>query len=129
MLIETVGILGLVAGFVILICASVWSAWILNTNTGGVFNPSMIAGIFVFYLALKIRYGEAAFQTYVIGLIALGVIILDAVTVYKKYGGRTALARILSAVYGVLIFLAIAFFSYNSSNRRRQNRKREDKKW
>ncbi len=46
-------------------------------------------------------------------------IVLDALAVYGEHGGRTALARVLSAVYGALAVAAIAFLLYDNSNKKR----------
>ena len=118
MLVEAIGMLTIIAGLVVFACACVWSFKTLKANTGSVFNLSMIAGIFVFYnLVVKTGNGDAAFHNYIIGLIALVVVVLDALAVYGQHGGKTALARVLSAVYGALIFAAIAFMLFDSSNR------------
>lgn len=119
MLIEVIGMLAILAGLLIFAYACVWSARTLKADTGSVFNLSMIAGVFAFYnLFVKIGNGDAVFHNYIIGLIALAVILLDALAVYGEHGGKTALARILSAVYGALIFAAVAFLLYDSSNRK-----------
>ncbi len=120
MLIEAIGMLAIIAGVLAFAYACVWSARTLKADTGSIFNLSMIAGVFVFYnLVVKIHNGNASFLNYVIGLIALAIVVLDALAVYGEHGGRTALARILSAVYGALAVAAIALFLYDNSNKKR----------
>lgn len=127
MLVEAMGMVAIIAGLVVFASACVWSFQTLKANTGGVFNPSMIAGIFVFYnLVVKTGNGDAAFHNYIIGLIALAVVVLDALAVCGQHDGKTALARVLSAVYGALIFAVIAFVLFDSSNR--GGKKHEDEK-
>ncbi len=120
MLVEAVGMLVIAACVLAFAYACVWSAQTLKANTRSVFNLSMISGVFVFYnLVVKIHNGDAAFHNYIIGLIALAIIVLDALAVYNEHGGRTALARVLSAVYGALAVAAIAFLLYDNSNKKR----------
>jgi len=120
MLVEAIGMLAIAAGVLIFAYACIWSARTLKAETGNVFNLSMIAGVFAFYnLVVKIHNGNASFLNYAIGLIALAVIALDALAVYNEHGGRTALAHILSAVYGALAVAAIAFLLYDNSNKKR----------
>jgi len=120
MLIEVIGMLAIVAGVLIFACACAWSVMTLKADTGGVFNLSMIAGVFAFYnLVVKIHNGDAMLHNYVIGLIALAIIVLDALAVYGEHDGKTALARILSAVYGALAVAAIAFFLFDNNNKKR----------
>lgn len=119
MLIEAIGLLIIVAGVLAFTTACAWSAQTLKEETGGVFSLSMIAGAFVFYnLIVKVRNGDAAFHNYVIGLIALAVIALDALSVREQHGNKAALARALSSVYGALALAVLAMFFFNGGGKK-----------
>jgi len=124
MLIEAVGTLAIIAGVLAFAYACVWSFVTLKAETGSVFSLSVIAGVFVFYnLWVKIGNGDAAFHNYVIGLIALAVVALDAWMTYEEHGGRTALARIISSLYGVLAVIAYVGLFYNRGGKQNENKK------
>lgn len=89
MLIEAIGLLVIVAGTLAFAAVCAWSVRTLKRETGSVFSLSMIAGAFAFYnLAAKIGNGDAALHNYVIGLIALAVIALDALASENSTGTR-----------------------------------------
>ena len=124
MLIEAVGMLAIEAGVLIFGLACAWSARTLKRETGYIFSPSVIAGAFVFYnLIVKIGNGDAAFHNYVIGLLALAVIAVDALAVREQYGTEAALARAFSSVYGALVLIVIAMFFFGGGGKKQDDKK------
>ena len=123
MLIEAVGMLAIAAGVFVFANASKWSVQTLKQETGSVFSLSVIAGAFVFYnLLVKIGNGDAAFHNYVIGLIALAVIVLDTRIVWEKYGRKAALARAFSSVYGALALVVITVFFFSGGGKKHDDK-------
>lgn len=124
MLIEAIGLLMIVAGAFAFAAVCAWSVRTLKRETGSVFNLSMIAGAFAFYnLVVKIGNGDAVFHNYVIGLIALAVIALDALSVREQYGNKAALARALSSVYGALALAVLAMFFFGGGGKKHDREK------
>ena len=124
MLIEAVGFVMVIGGFIAFAAVCAWSAQTLKKETGSVFNLSIIAGAFAFYnLVVKIGNGDAAFHNYVIRLIALAVIALDTLSVREQYGNRVALARALSSVYGALALALLAMFFFGGGGKKHDDRK------
>lgn len=124
MLIEAVGLVMVIGACIAFAAVSAWSAQTLKKETGSVFNLSIIAGAFAFYnLVVKIGNGDAAFHNYVIGLIALAVIVLDTLSVREQYGNRVALARALSSVYGALALAVLAMFFFGGGGKKHDDRK------
>ena len=124
MLIEAVGFVMVIGGFIAFAAVCAWSAQTLKKETGSVCNLSIIAGAFAFYnLVVKIGNGDAAFHNYVIGLIALAVIALDTLSVREQYGNRVALARALSSVYGALALALLAMFFFGGGGKKHDDRK------
>ena len=124
MLIEAIGFIMVIGGFLAFAGVCAWSARTLKQETGNVFNLSIIAGAFVFYnLVVKIGNGDAAFHNYVIGLIALAVIALDTLSVREQYGNKVALARALSSVYGALALAVLAMFFFGGGGKKHDDKK------
>lgn len=124
MLIEAIGLLMIVAGVLAFAAVCAWSVRTLKRETGSVFSLSMIAGAFAFYnLVVKIGNGDAALHNYVIGLIALAVIALDALSVREQYGNKAALARALSSVYGALALAVLAMFFFGGGGKKHDSEK------
>ena len=127
MLIEAIGLVVIVAGVIAFAYACAWSVRTLQKEIGYVFNPSVIAGAFVFYnLIVKIGNGDAAFHNYVIGLIALAFIVVDTCAVRDQYGNKAALARAFSSVYGALVLIVIATVFFGGAGVK--EKKDDDKK-
>ena len=125
MLIEAVGMLVIAAGVLAFGLACAWSVRTLKRETGYIFSPSVIAGAFVFYnLIVKIGNGDAALHNYVIGLLALAVIAVDALAVREQYGTETALARAFSSVYGALVLIVIAAFFFGGAGGKKDDREK-----
>lgn len=123
MLIEAVGMLAIAAGVFVFAIACKWSVQTLKQETGSVFSLSVIAGALVFYnLLVKIGNGDAAFHNYVIGLIALAVIVLDTRIVWEKYGRKAALARAFSSVYGALALVVITAFFFSGGGKKHDDK-------
>lgn len=124
MLIEAIGLLMIVAGAFAFAAVCAWSVRTLKRETGSVFNLSMIAGAFAFYnLVVKIGNGDAALHNYVIGLTALAVIALDALSVREQYGNKAALARALSSVYGALALAVLAMVFFGGGGKKHDREK------
>ena len=124
MLIEAVGMFTIAAGVFAFAAVCAWPAQTLKKETGSVFSLSIIAGAFVFYnLIVKIGNGDAAFHNYVIGLIALAVIAVDAWSVREQYGSKAALARAFSSLYGALVLVVIAALFFGGGVKKQDDKK------
>ncbi len=124
MLIEAIGTFAIIAGILVFAFACAWSYNTLKTETGSVLGLSVIAGAFAFYnLIVKIGNGDAVFHHYVIGLIALAVMALEAWMTYEEYGSKAALARVLSSVYGALALAALALLFFGGGGKKQDNKK------
>jgi len=63
MLVEAVGLVIVIGGFIAFAAGCAWSGQTLKKETGSVFSLSIIAGAFAFYnLVVKIGNGDAAFH-------------------------------------------------------------------
>lgn len=124
MLIEAVGFVLIIGGLFAFAAVCAWSAQTLKQETGGIVNPSIFAGAFVFYhLVVKVCNGDAALHNYIIGLAALAVIAVDAFSVREQYGNRVALARALSSVYGALALAMLAMFLFGGGGKKHDDKK------